>query len=124
MALAKRMQKTATKLLKKFDERKGDERMMLVTSTADYWDDTLARWIFGVDSDVPLTGVSVSHDSSVFKDTLIGVDDKIIVITNGVEPNKSDKVKVDGSILSLIDIKPYNYTGNDLNIGFAVHLQG
>ena len=112
MSLAKRMQKTATKLLSKFDE--SDGRIKLLRQGAPYWDDTLAEIVPGDFEEVPLVGVTNNYAASLIDGTNIKAGD-IQVIATSAEPIKmNDKLLIDGAQWSVVNQPIIDYTGGNI----------
>ena len=123
MSFAKRMQGVADKLLNKFDERTGDNKIMLIKAGASSYNETTRETEFEPDTIIPLTGVVVPYSSGLVDGTAIQAGDARLTVTNEQEPLHPDKILLDGVEWSIVDIDPYAYTGKDLTIAYAIQIR-
>ena len=109
MGLAARMQKTATRLLDKFDE--SDGRIKLVRKGIQTWDNDAGEFLPGADTTIDLVGVTVNfEDSEINNTTILAGDVKVVVTSN--EPIKlNDKLLIDGIEWSVVSEPKSNYCG-------------
>lgn len=121
MPLAARMQKVADRLLIKYDERV--TKIVLVQQSAKVWNATTAEYEFQSDVPVDVTGVAVPYIDSLVDGTTIQAGDIKLTITRAIKPTLKDKVILDGVEYSIVSVTPYQYTGAELNIAFAVQLR-
>ena len=109
MGLASRMQKTATRLLDKFDE--SDGRIKLIRKGVPIWDNDAGEFLPGIDTTIDLVGITVNfEDSEINNTTILSGDVKVIVTSN--DPIKlNDKLLIDGVEWSVVSEPKSNYTG-------------
>jgi hypothetical protein len=121
MSFAKKMGGVADRLLSKYDER--TTKVKLLRAGARVWDDTLAEYIFSPPTEHDLTGVASSYSQAMINGTTIQADDIRFVSTRAEKPTQDDKVVLDGTQYSIVSIKPYAYTGEDLTIAYEMQLR-
>ena len=121
MSFATDMQKVATDLLTKFDER--DTKIQLITPGARVWDAGLGEYVFGADTFTDLTGVAVDYSQSMINETTIRTGDIQLRLTKAVEVNQDDKILLDGVQHSVVAPNPVAYTGKDLTIVYKVQIR-
>lgn len=124
MSFAKDMQAMATELLSEFDERTGDNRIMLVKPGEKIWDDVEGEYIFGPETRTPLTGVAVQYDESTIDGTTIQAGDIKLILTNAIEITASSRIILDEKEYSVVMPNASAYTGKDLTIVYKVQLRG
>ena len=111
MSLAKRMQKTASRLLDKFDESSG--RIVLVSIKSE-WDDSLGEMV-ETESRSNLVGVTTGYNLPDIDGEAIQSGDIRCVVKFDTAPQSSDKVEFDGNQWSIVSVKENNYTGVVIN---------
>ena len=109
MGLAARMQKTATRLLDKFDE--SDGRIKLIRKGIPTWDDDAGEFLPGADTLIDLIGVTVDYSESEINNTTILSGDIKVVVTSSEQIKLSDKLQIDGVEWSVVSEPKANYTG-------------
>lgn len=115
------MQNTANRLLNKFDER--TEKMQLVVSGEPYFDEILGEDVFPASTSYDLTGVATSYSESLVNNTSIHAGDVSLSVLCEVEPTQADKVEMDGSQYSVVNVMPASYTGKDKTIAYKVQVR-
>lgn len=123
MGFASDMSDVATDLLNEFDERTGDNKIILQRNSTSVWNETIAEEVITAGEKIPLTGVAVPYSQSMIDGTTIQSGDIKLTITNGVEPHQQDKIILDGVQYSIMPIKPFAYTGKDQTIAYAIQLR-
>ena len=121
MSFAARMQKTADKLLNKFDER--EVKIVLRSAGASVFSEALGEFVIDPSSESDLTGVATTYNQSLVNGATIQSGDIQLVVTRAVEINQSDKVFMDDVEYSIIAIEPIAYIGKDLTIAYKVQLR-
>ena len=109
MGLAARMQKTATRLLGKFDE--SDGRIKLVRKGIPTWDNDAGEFLPGIDATIDLVGVTVDFDESEINNTTILAGDVKVIVTSNEPIKLNDKLLIDGIEWSVVSEPKANYTG-------------
>ena len=109
MGIAERMQKTATRLLGKFDE--SDGRIKLVRKGIPTWDNDAGEFLPGVDSTIDLVGVTVNFEDSEINNTTILSGDVKVIVTSKEPINLNDKLLIDDVEWSVVSEPKANYTG-------------
>jgi len=121
VSFAARMQKTADKLLNKFDER--EVKIILRSAGARVFSEALGEFVIEPSSESTLTGVATTYNQSLVNGATVQSGDIQLVVTRAVEINQSDKVFMDNVEYSIIAIDPIAYTGKDLTIAYKVQLR-
>ena len=121
MSFATDMQKVATDLLSKFDER--TTKIQLISPGERVWDAGLGEYVFGADTTIDLTGVATTYNQSLVNETTIRTGDIQLTLTNAVEVNQDDKILLDGVQHSVVSVEPSAYTGKDLTIAYRVQIR-
>jgi len=124
MSFATDMQAMATELLTEFDERIGDDRIMLIQPGEKVWDDIEAEYVFGADVETPLVGVAVQYDESTIDGTTIQAGDIKLVLTNAVDISADSRIRLDGKEYSVVMPNPSAYTGKALTIVYKIQIRG
>ena len=109
MGLAARMQKTATRLLDKFDE--SDGRIKLVRKGIPTWDDDAGEFLPGIDTSIDLVGVTVNFEDSEINNTTILTGDVKVIVTSKEPIKLNDKLLIDGIEWSIVAEPKTQYTG-------------
>ena len=113
MSFALRMQRVATKLLRKFDESTG--RLVLIKNSEPVWDDVLGEMVTPPPVEVPLTGITNEYSIGMINGTTIQSGDlqviaEVIDISYG-GITSADKVRIDGVVWSIVNRPQVDYTG-------------
>ena len=109
MGLAARMQKTATRLLGKFDESEG--RIKLVRKGIPTWDDDAGEFLPSADTLIDLVGVTANYSESEINNTTVLSGDIMVVVTSKEQIKLNDKLLIDGVEWSVVSEPKANYTG-------------
>ena len=109
MGLAVRMQKTATRLLDKFDE--SDGRIKLVRKGIPTWDNDAGEFLHGTDTLIDLVGVTANYSESEINNTTVLSGDIMVVVTSSEQIKLSDKLQIDGVEWSVVSEPKSNYCG-------------
>ena len=109
MGLASRMQKTATRLLDKFDE--SDGRIKLIRKGIPTWDDDAGEFLPGFDSTIDLVGVTVNFEDSEINNTTILASDIKVIVTSKEPIKLNDKLLIDDVEWSVVSEPKANYCG-------------
>jgi hypothetical protein len=123
MSFAQQMQAVATQLLSKFDEREGDDRIMLKRPGARVFDVGLGEYVFGKPTLIPLVGVATNYNESMVDGTAIQAGDVKLVVTSAEEPTNDDKVILDGTEYSIVLPQPMAYTGKEKVISYNIQIR-
>lgn len=114
MSFANRMQKVATKLLTKFDERETPIKLIVlgVGTVFDYY---LGEYVTAANTEYDCTGVAITVSQSLVNGTTIQSGDKMVTVSVnvGVVPTTADKLLIDGEQWSIVDTPHADYTGID-----------
>lgn len=125
MGLASNFQATATRLLKKFDERTTANQAVLIKAGSRVFDPLLGEYVTSPPTEYPLAGaVLIGFQAALINETTIRTGDGMLVysVTNEAG-DTGDKVRLDGTEWSVVDSNPANYTGDDLTIVYKLHLR-
>ena len=109
MGLAARMQKTATRLLDKFDESNG--RIKLIRKGVPIWDNDAGEFLPGVYATIDLVGVTVDYTDSEINNTTIIAGDVKVIVTSAIEVKMTDKLQIEGIEWSIVAEPKTQYTG-------------
>ena len=133
MSFAKKMQGVADKLLTKFDERTGGNRLAILKQGAVVWNDTIAENVIGPDVKYYLTGVQINTSAGTVNGTTIQSGDMFITVSTLIVnssgatidyvPRVADKVLIDGVEWSVVDTPHANYTGNNLIVAYKLQVR-
>lgn len=133
MAFAERMQSTATRLLNKFDEREGDDRIALLVPGAKVWNGTIGEYEIGPDTKYFLTGVELTPNNNMVDGTTVRSGDEFITASVDVfdesgakvniVPKVDDKLLIDGVEWSTVATEHVNYTGGGLIVAFKMQVR-
>ena len=119
MSFAARMQKTANKLLGKFDESK-TRLALLKLSGPPVWDPVLGEMVTPKPDEIPLIGVTVAYSDSMIDGTTIQAGDVLAIVQDGgITVSQSDKLLIDGVQWSIVSQPRTDYTG--VNICHKIH---
>ena len=124
MSFAAKMQKVATDLLTKFDERTGTDRIVLIQPGAMTWDAGLAENVFAASTETYLTGVAVAYNESTINGTTIQAGDVKLTLTNATPINAESKIRLDGKEYSVVLPNSAAYTGKALTIVYQIQIRG
>lgn len=124
MSFATDMQKVATSLLTQFDERTGDNRIMLIQPGTKVWDDVEDEYVFGPDVETPLVGVATPYNELTVNETTIQAGDVKLTLTNAVEITAESRIRLDGKEYSVVMPNAAAYTGKDLTIVYQIQIRG
>ena len=124
MSFAAKMQKVATDLLTKFDERAGTDRIVLIQPGAMTWDAGLAENVFAASTETYLTGVAVAYNESTINGTTIQAGDVKLTLTNATPINAESKIRLDGKEYSVVLPNAEAYTGKALTIVYQIQIRG
>lgn len=132
MSFAKRMNRVATRLLTKFDER-GTPIKIIKLGIGTVFDEVLGEFVAVPDEEYTATGVVITVSESMINGTTIQAGDKVVTIstdikdTNGAvvvyRPTTADKVILDGEQWSIVDTPHGEYTGRDLPIIYKLQVR-
>ena len=109
MGLAARMQKTATRLLGKFDESEG--RIKLIRKGIPTWDNDAGEFLPSADTFIDLVGVTANYSESEINNTTVLSGDIMVVVTSKEQIKLNDKLLIDGVEWSVVSEPKANYTG-------------
>jgi hypothetical protein len=133
MSFAEKMKAVADKLLTKFDERTGDDRLAILKQGAVVWDPVLAEDVIGPDVKYFLTGVQINDLAGLIDGTTILQGDMMLtastVIVDESEnvidytPRNADKMLIDGEDWSIVNTPHSNYTGNSLTVVYKIQVR-
>ena len=133
MSRANRMAGVATKLLAKFGERLGGDRMAILKQGKIVWDEILVEDVIGPDTKYFLTGVERTNLNGLVDGTVIQKGDELITASTRVldesnnvidyVPAVNDKILLDGVQWSIVDTPHINYTGNNLIIAYKMQVR-
>lgn len=114
MSFSNRMQKVATKLLTKFDERETPIKL-IVLGVGTVFDYDLGEYVTAANTEYYCTGVAITVSQSLVNGTTIQSGDKMVTISVnvGVVPTTADKLLIDGEQWSIVDTPHADYTGID-----------
>lgn len=124
MSFATEMQELATELLSAFDERAGDNRIMLIQAGERTWDAVEDEYVFAADVETPLVGVAVPYNEATINGTTIQAGDVQLVLTNAIEINAESRIRLDGKEYSVVAPNALAFTGKDLTIAYKVQVRG
>lgn len=97
---SKKMQGVATRLLTKFGST-----VTLVRAGGKIWDQNSGEYIFGPDTQIPLTAVPVPINTALVNGTTIQAGDMIVKADYSVRPKMEDKVDFVGERWSVVGIE-------------------
>ena len=123
MSFAVKMQGVADKLLSKFDERPVGDKIQLRRKSDPVWDEDLAENIITPGATIDLVGVATPYDQTLVNGTTIQSGDVKLTVTMANEPDAQDKILLDDYEYSIVDIKPFAYTGTALTIAYAIQIR-
>lgn len=114
MSFSNRMQKVATKLLTKFDERETPIKL-IVLGVGTVFDYELGEYVAAANTEYNCTGVAITVSQSLVNGTTIQSGDKMVTVSVnvGVVPTTADKLLIDGKQWSIVDTPHADYTGID-----------
>lgn len=114
MSFSNRMQKVATKLLTKFDERETPIKL-IVLGVGTVFDYDLGEYVAAANAEYNCTGVAITVSQSLVNGTTIQSGDKMVTVSVnvGVVPTTADKLLIDGKQWSIVDTPHADYTGID-----------
>lgn len=114
MSFANRMQKVATKLLTKFDERETPIKL-IVLGVGTVFDYDLGEYVTADNTEYNCTGVAITVSQSLVNGTTIQSSDKMVTVSVnvGVVPTTADKLLIDGEQWSIVDTPHADYTSID-----------
>lgn len=121
MSFAARMKKVSDKLLTKFDER--DVKIQLKVAGARTFNNITAEYEWGADTQYEMTGVAVGYDDNMIDGTTIQTGDIRLVVFCEVKPENENKVIIDGTEYSIVNISPAAYTGIDKVINYKIQIR-
>ena len=124
MSFATDMQAVATKLLTQFDERTGDDRIMLVQPGSRVWDPVEREYVIGAAVNTPLVGVAVPYNEGTINGTTIQAGDVKLTLTNAVEISADSRIILDGKEYSVVMPNAAAYTGKNLTIVYQIQIRG
>ncbi len=110
-SFAEEMKELSDELLTEFDEREGGEIIRLKVLGVSTYDETLRRNVFSADQEYPMTGVASNYSESMINGTTIQSGDVLLTVFCEVNPSQKDKVVVDGSEYSIVNVMPTAFTG-------------
>lgn len=121
MSFANRMQKVATKLLTKFDERETPIKL-IVLGVGTVFDYDLGEYVTAANTEYDCTGVAITVSQSLVNGTTIQAGDKMVTVSVnvGVVPTTADKLLIDGQQWSIVDTPHADYTGIDKAIVYKM----
>ena len=125
MSRALKFQKTASRLLKKFDERTSGVDSIQLEHTPVSFNPETGENELGTPVITDLVGVSVEFgeeftNSSGAKNT-VQSGDQLLKITSDIEPLMGDKILIDGLKYSIVSIFPSRYT--NVTLLYTVHIR-
>jgi len=133
MSFAEKMQVVAAKLLTKFDERTGDDRLAILKQGDVVWNDTTAENDIGPDVKYFLTGVQINNLAGLVNGTTILQGDMMLTVSTlivdelGAEvdytPRVADKMLIDGVEWSIVDTPHSNFTGDALTVVYKIQVR-
>ncbi len=133
MSFAEKMQEVASKLLSKFDERTGDDRLAILKQGDVVWNDTTAENDIGPDTKYFLTGVQINNLAGLVNGTTILQGDMVLTVSTSIvdesgvvvdyTPRTADKILIDGVEWSVVDVPHSNYTGNALTVVYKIQVR-
>lgn len=121
MSFSNRMQKVATKLLTKFDERETPIKL-IVLGVGTVFDYDLGEYVTAANTEYDCTGVAITVSQSLVNGTTIQSGDKMVTVSAnvGVVPTTADKLLIDGKQWSIVDTPHADYTGIDKAIVYKM----
>lgn len=121
MGFANRMQKVATKLLTKFDERETPIKL-IVLGVGTVFDYDLGEYVTAANTEYDCTGVAITVSQSLVNGTTIQSGDKMVTISVnvGVVPTTANKLLIDGEQWSIVGTPHADYTGIDKAIVYKI----
>jgi hypothetical protein len=133
MSFSKKMQDVNNRLLAKFDERTGNDRLAILKQGERVWDNIEAEYVIGPDTKYFLTGVQINTLAGMVNGTTIQQGDMSITASTIVKdesgvvidyvPAVNDKMLIDGVQWSIVDTPHVNFTGNDLIVSFKMQVR-
>lgn len=133
MSFARRMQSTATRLLSRFDERTGDDRLAILKQGERTFNPALGEYEIGPDTKCFLTGVQRTDLSAMVNGTTIQAGDKLITASVRIldeaglavdyVPQVNDKILMDGAQWSIVDTPHSDYTGKGIVIVYKMQVR-
>ena len=120
MSFSDDMRAVANELLANFDERTGDDRLMLLRPGVSVWNPTTVEYDVGLPTLITLVGVVTQYDKSLIDGTTIMSGDLKITLTSAQEVKMNDKIIVDGDQYSVVGPNPSAYTGKSRTIVYFV----
>lgn len=114
MSFSNRMQKVATKLLTKFDERETPIKL-IVLGVGTVFDYDLGEYVAAANTEYDCTGVAITVSQSLVNGTTIQAGDKMVTVSVnvGVVPATANKLLIDGEQWSIVGTPHADYTGID-----------
>jgi hypothetical protein len=124
MSFASRMNKVATRLLTKFDERATPIKIIKL-GVGTVFDEVLGEFVAVPDEEYAATGVVITISESMVNGTTIQAGDKMVTLSTnlGYRPTTADKVILDGEQWSIVDTPHVEYTGRDLPIVYKMQVR-
>jgi hypothetical protein len=133
MSFSKKMQGVNNKLMSKFDERTGDDRLAILKQGTQVWDEIEAEYITGPDTKYFLTGVQINTLAGMVNGTTIQQGDMSITASTIVKdesgvvidyvPAVNDKMLIDGVQWSIEDAPHVNFTGNNTIVSLKMQVR-
>lgn len=133
MSFATKMQGVNNKLLARFDERTGDDRLAILKQGERVWDEIEAEYVIAPDTKYFLTGVQINTLAGMVNGTTIQSGDMSITASTIVKdeldavidyvPAVNDKMLIDGVQWSIVDTPHVNFTGNDVIVSFKIQVR-
>jgi hypothetical protein len=133
MSFAEKMQVVATKLLNKFDERVGDDRLAILKQGSVVWNPVTAENDIGPDVKYFLTGVQKNDMAGLVDGTTVLQGDMMLTVSTVIvdeseividyTPRNADKMLIDGEEWSIVNTPHSNYTGNALTVVFKIQVR-
>jgi hypothetical protein len=133
MSFAEKMQAVATKLLNKFDERVGDDRLAILKQGSVVWNPVTAENDIGPDVKYFLTGVQKNDMAGLVDGTTVLQGDMMLTVSTVIvdeseividyTPRNADKMLIDGEEWSIVNTPHSNYTGNALTVVFKIQVR-
>jgi hypothetical protein len=133
MSFSKKMQGVNNRLLAKFDERTGNDRLAILKQGERVWNPTTAEYDIGEDTKYFLAGVQINTLAGMVNGTTIQQGDMSITASTIVKdesgvvidyvPAVNDKMLIDGVQWSIVDTPHVNFTGNDLIVSFKMQVR-
>ena len=125
MSLSAKFENTATRLLKKFDERVGGINEIQLEQTPVNFNPVTGEDELGTPVITDLIGVSVKFDRHFTNisgnNNTVQTGDQLLKITSAIEPFMNDKILIDGLKYSIVGIFPSRYTSR--TVLYTVHIR-